>query len=190
MYWPEIPLVAAAVSPSPAPTSGKISCANGSFGRLSDCLSFVENGSSVSKPEGSCCSSLKGAVKDSPMCLCEALKVGGGDFGVALNITKAFALPSACGISTPTFNFNTCALASPSPSPSPSPPNNMIMNPSTPPASSEHAPSFPPATTTPPSATATDISPPPKSAAFALHIPCMFSVLSTAAITIAAISYD
>ncbi|XP_038985953.1 non-specific lipid transfer protein GPI-anchored 11-like [Phoenix dactylifera] len=90
---------------------------------LADCLSFVEEGSKVTKPQGQCCSGLKKVVKEDAACLCEAFK-GSSDFGVSLNMTKALTLPSACGVSTPPFSKCKIAVAgvpgaAPAPSPTP-----------------------------------------------------------------------
>lgn len=68
-----------------------------------DCLSFVTSGSTVSKPEGSCCSGLKSVLKSNAECLCEAFK-NSAQFGVSLNVTKAMTLPAVCKISTPVNN--------------------------------------------------------------------------------------
>ncbi|XP_072993090.1 non-specific lipid transfer protein GPI-anchored 11-like [Typha latifolia] len=77
---------------------------------LAGCLTFVEEGSKVAKPEGSCCSGLKKVVKEEVACLCEIFK-GSQDFGVSLNLTKALTLPSACGVSTPPFSKCNISLA-------------------------------------------------------------------------------
>ncbi|WOH04940.1 hypothetical protein DCAR_0624352 [Daucus carota subsp. sativus] len=74
-----------------------------------DCLSFVTSGSTVSKPEGSCCSGLKSVLKSNAECLCEAFK-NSAQFGVSLNVTKAMTLPAVCKISTP---VNNCGTLSP-----------------------------------------------------------------------------
>ncbi|KAJ1402262.1 Plant lipid transfer protein/Par allergen [Sesbania bispinosa] len=67
---------------------------------MADCLSFVTNGSTTDKPEGTCCSGLKSVLKTAPSCLCEAFK-SSAQFGVVLNVTKATALPAACKVSAP-----------------------------------------------------------------------------------------
>ncbi|OIW02097.1 hypothetical protein TanjilG_14746 [Lupinus angustifolius] len=67
---------------------------------MADCLSFVTNDSTTTKPEGSCCSGLKSVLKTAPSCLCEAFK-SSAQFGVVLNVTKATTLPSACKVSAP-----------------------------------------------------------------------------------------
>ncbi|CAL0318309.1 unnamed protein product [Lupinus luteus] len=67
---------------------------------MADCLSFVTNDSTTTKPEGSCCSGLKSVLKTAPSCLCEAFR-SSAQFGVVLNVTKATTLPSACKVSAP-----------------------------------------------------------------------------------------
>ncbi|KAI7741017.1 hypothetical protein M8C21_006010 [Ambrosia artemisiifolia] len=67
---------------------------------MADCLSYVTAGSTVKKPEGTCCSGLKTVLKTDAQCLCEAFK-NSAQLGVSLNITKALALPSACHINAP-----------------------------------------------------------------------------------------
>uniref|UniRef100_A0A1D1Z484 Non-specific lipid-transfer protein-like protein At5g64080 n=1 Tax=Anthurium amnicola TaxID=1678845 RepID=A0A1D1Z484_9ARAE len=88
------------------------------IGNLVDCLSFVQYGSKVSKPEGSCCAGLKKVVKKEASCLCEAFK-SSADFGVVLNVTKALSLPAACGVSTP--SISKCKIAGLGPAPAPAP---------------------------------------------------------------------
>ncbi|RDX98598.1 Non-specific lipid-transfer protein-like protein [Mucuna pruriens] len=75
---------------------------------MADCLSFVTNGSTVTKPEGTCCAGLKSVLKTAPACLCEAFK-SSAQFGVVLNVTKATSLPSACKVSAP--SATNCGLS-------------------------------------------------------------------------------
>ncbi|XP_064985375.1 non-specific lipid transfer protein GPI-anchored 11-like [Musa acuminata AAA Group] len=87
---------------------------------LADCLSFVENGSTVAKPEGQCCSGLKKVVKEDVICLCEVLKQGPS---LGVNLTKALTLPSACKLSTPPFskcNISIAGVPAAAPAPTPS----------------------------------------------------------------------
>ncbi|XP_020222530.1 non-specific lipid-transfer protein-like protein At5g64080 isoform X2 [Cajanus cajan] len=84
---------------------------------LSDCLSFVTNDSTATKPTGTCCPSLKSVLKSAPHCLCEALK-SSSQFGIVLNVTKALSLPAACKLSAP--SFSSCGFSLP-PSPAPAP---------------------------------------------------------------------
>ncbi|KAL5056184.1 hypothetical protein RYX36_036866 [Vicia faba] len=58
---------------------------------MADCLSFVTNDSTITKPEGTCCSGLKSVLKTAPSCLCEAFK-SSAQFGVVLNVSKALTI--------------------------------------------------------------------------------------------------
>lgn len=72
---------------------------------LADCLGFVEEGSKQGKPQGQCCPGLKKVVKEEVSCLCQAFQGGAAaNYGIKLNMTKALALPSACGVKTPPFS--------------------------------------------------------------------------------------
>ncbi|KAL3538621.1 hypothetical protein ACH5RR_001987 [Cinchona calisaya] len=75
---------------------------------MADCLSFVTSGSTVKKPEGTCCSGLKTVLKTDAQCLCEAFK-NSAQLGVTLNVTKAFTLPSACHVSA--VSVSNCGLS-------------------------------------------------------------------------------
>ncbi|CAL5183191.1 unnamed protein product [Lathyrus oleraceus] len=75
---------------------------------MADCLSFVTNDSTTTKPEGTCCSGLKTVLKSAPSCLCEAFK-SSAQFGVVLNVSKALTLPSACKVSAP--SLSNCGLS-------------------------------------------------------------------------------
>ncbi|XP_039145493.1 non-specific lipid transfer protein GPI-anchored 31-like [Dioscorea cayenensis subsp. rotundata] len=86
---------------------------------LADCLTFVEAGSNVRKPEGNCCAGLKKVAKGQVGCLCEAFK-SGADFGVKINMTKALSLPHVCGVNIPSISI--CKIAGgPAFAPAPSP---------------------------------------------------------------------
>ncbi|KAL3515558.1 hypothetical protein ACH5RR_022460 [Cinchona calisaya] len=107
---------------------------------MADCLSFVTSGSTVKKPEGTCCSGLKTVLKTDSECLCEAFK-NSAQLGVTLNVTKALTLPSACHVSAP--SVSNCGLtigsgAAPAVSPSASSPT--AASPSTITGPSEVAP--------------------------------------------------
>ncbi|XP_041011802.1 non-specific lipid transfer protein GPI-anchored 31-like [Juglans microcarpa x Juglans regia] len=75
---------------------------------MADCLSFVSEGSTTTKPEGNCCVGLKTVLKADAACLCEAFK-SSASLGVVLNVTKAMALPAACKVSAPAAA--NCALS-------------------------------------------------------------------------------
>ncbi|XP_020222776.1 non-specific lipid-transfer protein-like protein At5g64080 [Cajanus cajan] len=94
--WGVVPSDAASSPHAPAPS---VDCSNIVL-TMADCLSFVTNGSTVTKPEGTCCSGLKSVLKTAPACLCEAFK-SSAQFGVVLNVTKATTLPAACKVIAP-----------------------------------------------------------------------------------------
>lgn len=74
---------------------------------MADCLSFVQAGSTVTKPQGSCCSGLKTVLKADAECLCEAFRRS-ASLGVTLNVTKAQTLPSLCKVSAPSTTNCAC----------------------------------------------------------------------------------
>ncbi|MED6123797.1 Non-specific lipid transfer protein GPI-anchored 31 [Stylosanthes scabra] len=95
---------------------------------MADCLSFVTNGSTTTKPEGNCCSGLKSVLKTAPQCLCEAFK-SSAQFGVVLNVTKAVSLPAACKVSAP--SASNCGLSeAPASAPGLSPQSPAAVSPS------------------------------------------------------------
>ncbi|XVE66522.1 hypothetical protein DITRI_Ditri08aG0086000 [Diplodiscus trichospermus] len=95
---------------APSPSSSSADCSSLIL-NMADCLSFVSSGSTVSKPEGNCCSGLKTVLKADPECLCEGFK-SSASFGVTLNVTKALTLPAVCKVSAP--SATSCASVQPS----------------------------------------------------------------------------
>ncbi|XP_010526994.1 PREDICTED: non-specific lipid-transfer protein-like protein At2g13820 [Tarenaya hassleriana] len=87
---------------------------------MADCLSFVTSGSTVEKPEGSCCSGLKTVVRSGPQCLCEAFK-NSASMGVTLNVSKASSLPSVCKVVAPPSARCALSVVPPTGAPSKSP---------------------------------------------------------------------
>ncbi|VFQ78216.1 unnamed protein product [Cuscuta campestris] len=108
--------------------------------KLADCLSFVTNGSTVPKPDKSCCSGLKTVLKANPDCLCEGFKNTG--LGVSLNLTKAVTLPTACNVTAPSSVKNCIPSGNffPSPSAAPSASPGINSAPTVTPAASATAP--------------------------------------------------
>ncbi|KAK9989140.1 hypothetical protein SO802_029379 [Lithocarpus litseifolius] len=94
---------------------------------MADCLSYVTNGSTVTKPEGTCCAGLKTVLKADAECLCEAFK-SSASLGVVLNVTKATALPAACKVSAP--SVSNCGLSL-TPAGAPGPVSDLSPKPST-----------------------------------------------------------
>ncbi|QCD78801.1 hypothetical protein DEO72_LG1g2437 [Vigna unguiculata] len=94
---------ASAPSPAPetaaAPTPGVDSCFM-ALTNMSDCLTFVEEGSNLTKPDTGCCPGLAGLIDSNPICLCDLL--GKPDaIGIKIDLNRALKLPSICNVSTP-----------------------------------------------------------------------------------------
>uniref|UniRef100_A0A7N0TUZ6 Bifunctional inhibitor/plant lipid transfer protein/seed storage helical domain-containing protein n=1 Tax=Kalanchoe fedtschenkoi TaxID=63787 RepID=A0A7N0TUZ6_KALFE len=67
------------------------------------CLTYVSGGSSVTKPEGTCCAGLKTLLRTRAECLCQGLK-SSSHLGIVLSVTKAATLPAACSLSSPSIS--------------------------------------------------------------------------------------
>jgi Probable lipid transfer len=91
--------------PSPA-SSVTPECVNALF-NLTDCLTYVETGSNVTKPDKPCCPELAGLIESNPICLCELLGGAAESYGISVDNERALALPQICHISTPPLS--TCA---------------------------------------------------------------------------------
>lgn len=88
----------AAQSMAPAPVSSD-DCSS-HLTNVSDCLTYVEAQSNLTKPDKGCCPEFAGLVDSHPICLCELLK-NANSFGIQINVSKALMLPSVCGVTTP-----------------------------------------------------------------------------------------
>ncbi|KAL9276892.1 hypothetical protein ACSQ67_025561 [Phaseolus vulgaris] len=92
-----------APSPAPETAAAPAPAMNGclmALANMSDCLTFVEDGSNLTKPDKGCCPELAGLIDSNPICLCELL--GKPDtIGIKIDLNKAIKLPSICGVSTP-----------------------------------------------------------------------------------------
>lgn len=67
---------------------------------LSDCLTFVEGGSNLTKPDPGCCPELSNLVDTQPVCLCQLLG-NSGQMGISVDVNKALKLPNVCNVTTP-----------------------------------------------------------------------------------------
>ncbi|XP_057953736.1 non-specific lipid transfer protein GPI-anchored 2-like [Malania oleifera] len=91
---------------------------------LSDCLTYVEQGSNVTKPDKACCPELAGLVESKPQCLCQLIG-NSSSVGLEINVTKALALPTACSVSTPPVSLcSAIGIHVGVPSPSVTPPSS------------------------------------------------------------------
>ncbi|XP_077224872.1 non-specific lipid transfer protein GPI-anchored 31-like isoform X2 [Tasmannia lanceolata] len=171
-------------SPSPPPT---VDCLDVLMG-MSDCIDYVSNGSTVAKPDKTCCSGLATVLKEAPICLCDALSPN-NSLGIQVNMTRALTLPKTCGLSAPPANNCAGAGVPPSPAPAPTPvpsPPPMSPPPATPPLPSTPPPSSPITPAVPPSSPITPAVPPtsgevpapaPSTTSGALALPVSFSAL-------------
>ncbi|KAL5992312.1 hypothetical protein ACLOJK_013228 [Asimina triloba] len=121
---------AAAAPPASDAPAPAIDCSSEMF-QMADCVSFVMNGSTESKPSKSCCAGFKTVLQGNPICLCESYK-NSNNLGITLNMTRAMLLPKACGVSASASNCDgeqgipvaapgSAPVASPSASPSVAP---------------------------------------------------------------------
>ncbi|KAI3465084.1 hypothetical protein Pfo_021747, partial [Paulownia fortunei] len=67
---------------------------------MMDCMSFLGNGGDETTPDRSCCSGFKTVLKANADCICYALS-SSASLGLDINMTRAEALPSDCGVSAP-----------------------------------------------------------------------------------------
>ncbi|KAJ1699583.1 hypothetical protein LUZ63_008095 [Rhynchospora breviuscula] len=123
-------------APAPAPAPAATQDCTAYLSDMIDCLDFVQQGSNSTKPTASCCAGLKKVVRENARCLCEGLQ-NSKNYGINLNISRAEALPSACGVSTP--GSSACKISgAPAPAPvagstgvaavpSPPPGNSLAM---------------------------------------------------------------
>ncbi|KAK4370665.1 hypothetical protein RND71_010140 [Anisodus tanguticus] len=101
-----IPSTKAQDSP-PAPSPG-VDCFT-VLVNMSDCLTFVERGSNLSKPDKGCCPEIAGLLDSNPICLCHMLgrAHSGAKIGLNIDVDKALKLPSACSLQFP--SASTCS---------------------------------------------------------------------------------
>ncbi|XP_057814997.2 non-specific lipid transfer protein GPI-anchored 5-like [Cryptomeria japonica] len=82
---------------------------------LSPCLNYISGNQTT--PSQGCCTALATVVKNNPSCLCQLL-TGNNQLGIAINQTRALALPGECKVTTPPVSQ---CQGSGSPTTSPSP---------------------------------------------------------------------
>ncbi|KAK2640964.1 hypothetical protein Ddye_022727 [Dipteronia dyeriana] len=100
---------------------------------MSDCLSYVTEGSNVTVPEKPCCPELAGLVESNPICLCELLGKN-NNYGIKIDMSRALKLPSLCGVSTPPLQLCSVVgvpVGGPTISPGAETPGGLAANPST-----------------------------------------------------------
>ncbi|KAF6137857.1 hypothetical protein GIB67_040565 [Kingdonia uniflora] len=78
---------------------------------MASCLTFVGNDSTVSEPDADCCDGLKSVIKTNADCVCESFTTA-AQMGIGIDLAKAVALPSQCGVSLPP-SVGTCGFSAP-----------------------------------------------------------------------------
>lgn len=88
------------VAPAPSPD-----CSTLVMDNMISCMQFLSKTGTETEPDDSCCSGLKIVMKTNSDCLCYAIR-SAPSMGLDLNMTRAVALPSDCGINNapPTSN--------------------------------------------------------------------------------------
>uniref|UniRef100_A0A0E0L429 Bifunctional inhibitor/plant lipid transfer protein/seed storage helical domain-containing protein n=1 Tax=Oryza punctata TaxID=4537 RepID=A0A0E0L429_ORYPU len=102
----QAPSTSPAAAPGPAGPVLDQACLTALL-NMSDCLTYVQNGSTARRPDKPCCPELAGLVESNPVCLCELLSGAGDSYGIAVDYSRALALPAICRVSTPPVS--TCA---------------------------------------------------------------------------------
>lgn len=69
---------------------------------MSDCLSYGQKGSNLTKPDKNCCPELASLLDTNPICLCELL---GKTKDFDLDLNRALKLPSLCKLDTPDISL-------------------------------------------------------------------------------------
>ncbi|KAL6009711.1 hypothetical protein ACLOJK_000140 [Asimina triloba] len=99
-----ISAIATAQSPAPAPSAAgmmapapAMDCVTPLL-NLSNCLTFVEEGSNLTKPEKGCCPGLSDLISSAPVCLCQLLAntSAASSFGIQIDRSKALSLTTIC----------------------------------------------------------------------------------------------
>ncbi|KAK1555750.1 hypothetical protein Q3G72_030869 [Acer saccharum] len=136
-----VPTPSHSSSSSPVLAPSPSDCSNVIY-NMAGCLSFLGNDSNETKPDSACCDGFKSVLHAGFECVCTAVS-SSAQMGLDLNMTKAYTLPAACGVSVP--SLNNCNNAKPPAKPPVSPVSPVApMSPSHPPA-----PAKPPKANTP-----------------------------------------
>ncbi|KAF0892117.1 hypothetical protein E2562_013493 [Oryza meyeriana var. granulata] len=103
-------MAAAQLSPAgaPAPAGGISPACMDAVLNMSDCLTYVMNGSTARKPDAPCCPELAGLLESKPVCLCELLAGGASSYDISVDYKRALALPGICGLAAPPVSA--CAI--------------------------------------------------------------------------------
>ncbi|GFZ10024.1 hypothetical protein Acr_21g0006230 [Actinidia rufa] len=100
--------VSGAQSLAAAPSPAGADCTSLIYNMV-DCISYLSAGSNQMTPDPACCSGFKTVLETNAECICEGFK-SSVDLGIAIDMSKAMALPSACGVSAP--SISSCDVSS------------------------------------------------------------------------------
>ncbi|KAI7756978.1 hypothetical protein M8C21_014595 [Ambrosia artemisiifolia] len=87
---------------------------------VTDCLTFVQEGSNLTVPDKNCCPEFAGLLESNPICLCELI---GQAATYSIDLKKAEMLPSVCKVQTPPLSA--CPGNSPTLAPTPGTASDM-----------------------------------------------------------------
>ncbi|KAG8078266.1 hypothetical protein GUJ93_ZPchr0007g4326 [Zizania palustris] len=143
--------MAAAQAPvgAPAPAAGISPACMDAVLNMSDCLTYVTNGSTARRPDAPCCPELAGLLGSNPVCLCQLLAGGASSYGMSIDYKRALALPGICHLTAPPVSacavFGVPVPMAPSAEPlttghAPSPEPQMPEKPPSAAPSSNHSP--------------------------------------------------
>ncbi|CAN6846591.1 unnamed protein product [Brassica oleracea] len=79
---------------TPAPGPSNSDCSSVIYDMM-DCLSYLTPGSNDTKPTKVCCGGILSVLQYNPKCVCIGL-ASSKDMGIALNNTRALAMPTIC----------------------------------------------------------------------------------------------
>jgi hypothetical protein len=103
-----------ATGEAPAPAPSSLAGCTDILLNLSGCLTYVQEGSNLTKPDKDCCPALAGLVESHPICLCLLLEPNvTQSYGFSIDSKKALKLPSVCGVQTPPVTACSGTLSTP-----------------------------------------------------------------------------
>uniref|UniRef100_A0A0D9V722 Bifunctional inhibitor/plant lipid transfer protein/seed storage helical domain-containing protein n=1 Tax=Leersia perrieri TaxID=77586 RepID=A0A0D9V722_9ORYZ len=97
-----------ALAPAPDAGGGITPACMDAVRNMSDCLTYVMNGSTAKKPDDPCCPELAGLLESKPVCLCQLLAGGASSYDISVDYKRALALPGICGLAAPPVSA--CAI--------------------------------------------------------------------------------
>lgn len=122
-----------------AGAAGQTSNCTSATSTLTPCLTYVAG--SDPAPSFLCCTGIALLNTNNPDCLCQVVaQLNNGSITPGVNVTRAYALPDACGVTVNTANCPAFALPPASIAPTPPP---LSSSPAPPPPATAKAPGSP-----------------------------------------------